>query len=238
MWKLKVAEGQGPWLNSTNNFVGRQIWEFDSDAGTPEEREAVEKARDDYRKNRYRVCPSGDVLMRIQPFLAQILSLLDDDICKSATSLCTDDDDDKGTKSKLSKDDKEREIGLSTMPTPPIVAKIATVLVGKQSARTAVSVWSLKKENSNVDLSIQPVRLGEKEQVDYETVTTALRKAVRLNCAIQSKDGHWPAENAGPLLFTPPLLICLYISGQINTVLTAEHKKEMIRYLYNHQVYI
>ncbi|KAF7150384.1 hypothetical protein RHSIM_Rhsim02G0209600 [Rhododendron simsii] len=96
----------------------------------------------------------------------------------------------------------------------------------------------LKKENSNVDLSIPPVRLVEKEQVDYEAVTTALRKAVRLNCATQSKDGHWPAENAGPLFFTPPLLICLYISGQINTVLTAEHKKEMIRYLYNHQVYI
>ncbi|KAE9451833.1 hypothetical protein C3L33_16266, partial [Rhododendron williamsianum] len=63
----------------------------------------------------------------------------------------------------------------------------------------------LKKENSNIDLSIPPVRLGEKEQVDYEAVTTALRKAVRLNCAAQSKDGHWPAENAGPLFFTPPL---------------------------------
>lgn len=66
MWKLKVAEGQGPWLYSTNNFVGRQIWEFDPDAGTPEEREAVEKARDDYRKNRSPGHPCGDVLMRMQ----------------------------------------------------------------------------------------------------------------------------------------------------------------------------
>ncbi|XP_058203430.1 dammarenediol II synthase-like [Rhododendron vialii] len=159
MWKLKVAEGQGPWLYSTNNFVGRQIWEFDPDAGTPEEREAVEKARDDYRKNRSRVRPSGDVLMRMQ----------------------------------------------------------------------------LKKENSNIDLSIPPMRLGENEQVNYEAVTIALKKAVRLNCAIQSKDGHWPAEHTGPHIFTPPMLISLYISGVINTVLTAEHKKEMIRYLYNHQ---
>ncbi|KAI8569202.1 hypothetical protein RHMOL_Rhmol02G0260700 [Rhododendron molle] len=160
MWKLKVAEGQGPWLYSTNNFVGRQIWEFDPDAGTLEEREAVERARDDYQKNRSRVRPSGDVLMRMQ----------------------------------------------------------------------------LKKENSDIDLSIPPVRLGEKEQVNYEAVTTALKKAVRLNCAIQSKDGHWPAENTGPHIYTPPMLISLYISGAISTVLTAEHKKEMIRYLYNHQV--
>ncbi|XP_058203414.1 dammarenediol II synthase-like [Rhododendron vialii] len=159
MWKLKVAEGQGPWLYSTNNFVGRQIWEFDPDAGTSEEREAIEKARDGFRKNRSQVHGCGDVLMRMQ----------------------------------------------------------------------------LKKENSNIDLSIPPVRLGETEQVNYEAVTTALKKAVRLNCAIQSKDGHWPAENTGPHFFTPPLLISLYISGVIDTVLTAEHKKEMIRYLYNHQ---
>ncbi|KAF7150382.1 hypothetical protein RHSIM_Rhsim02G0210200 [Rhododendron simsii] len=130
MWKLKVAEGRGPWLYSINNFVGRQIWEFDPDAGTPEEREAVEKARDDYQKNKSRVRAGGDVLMRLQ----------------------------------------------------------------------------IKKENSNVDLSIPPVRLGKEEQVDYEAVTTALRKAIRLNRAIQSKDGHWPAENSGPNFFTPPLV--------------------------------
>ncbi|XP_058203427.1 dammarenediol II synthase-like isoform X1 [Rhododendron vialii] len=159
MWKLKVAEGQGLRLYSTNNFIGRQIWEFDPAAGTPEEREAIEKARDDYWKNRSRVHPSGDVLMRMQ----------------------------------------------------------------------------LKKENSNIDLSIPPMRLGENEQVNYQAVTTALKKAVRLSCAIQSKDGHWPAELSGPHILMPPMLISLYISGAINTVLTAEHKKEMIRYLYNHQ---
>ncbi|KAF7149952.1 hypothetical protein RHSIM_Rhsim02G0211000 [Rhododendron simsii] len=134
MWKLKVAEGQGPLLYSTNNFVGRQIWEFDPDAGTPEEREAIEKARDDYRKNRYRVHPCGDVLMRMQ----------------------------------------------------------------------------LKKENSNIDLSIPPMRLGENEQVNYEAVTTALTKAVRLSCAIQSKDGHWPAELSGPHILMAPMVSTSY----------------------------
>ena len=53
------------------------------------------------------------------------------------------------------------------------------------------------------------MRLGEKEKVTYEAVTTAVKKAVRLNRAIQAKDGHWPAENAGPLFFTPPLVCFL-----------------------------
>ena len=103
MWKLKVAEGHGPYLYSTNNFVGRQIWEFDSEAGTPEEREEVDKAREYYRNNRRQgVHPCGDMLMRMQ----------------------------------------------------------------------------LIKE-SGIDLmSIPPVRLGEKEEVNYEAVTTTVKKVV------------------------------------------------------------
>lgn len=65
----------------------------------------------------------------------------------------------------------------------------------------------LKKENSHIDiLGIPPVRLGENEEVTCEAATTAVKKAVRLNRAIQASDGHWPAENAGPMFFTPPLV--------------------------------
>ncbi|KAI8563352.1 hypothetical protein RHMOL_Rhmol03G0105400 [Rhododendron molle] len=183
MWNLKIAEGKGPYLFSTNNYVDRQIWEFDLEAGTSEEREAVEQVRQEYRdnfkKDRTRAPPCADLLMQMQ-------------------------------------------------------------------------------ENKNIDLSIPVVRLGETEDVNYEALTTALRKAIRLNRAIQSSDGHWPAENSveytNRIVFSPLIswhlsvsiepitsvtnlvqLIILYISGAINPILTAEHKKELIRYIYLHQ---
>ncbi|CAL5346325.1 unnamed protein product [Camellia sinensis] len=82
----------------------------------------------------------------------------------------------------------------------------------------------LRKENKNIDLSIPPMRVGEKEEVTCEAATTALRKAVRLNRAIQASDGHWAAENAE-----------IIILRAINTILTAGHKMELLRYIYLHQ---
>ncbi|KAI3860420.1 hypothetical protein MKW98_011614 [Papaver atlanticum] len=69
MWKLKVADDGGPlseWLFSTNNFVGRQTWEFDPEAGTSEERVQVEKARQEFYENRFSVRACSDVLLCLQ----------------------------------------------------------------------------------------------------------------------------------------------------------------------------
>lgn len=33
-------------------------------------------------------------------------------------------------------------------------------------------------------------------------------------------------------------VMALYITGSLNAVLGTEHQKEIIRYLYNHQVYV
>ncbi|KAL6335625.1 hypothetical protein AAG906_030763 [Vitis piasezkii] len=63
MWRLKIADGgNDPHIFSTNNFVGRQVWEFDPDYGTPEEPAEVEAARENFWKNRFRVKPSSDLL--------------------------------------------------------------------------------------------------------------------------------------------------------------------------------
>ncbi|PHT73304.1 Beta-amyrin synthase [Capsicum annuum] len=42
-------------------------------------------------------------------------------------------------------------------------------------------------------------------------------------------------ENAGPLFFLPPLVMCMYITGHLNTVFSDEHRKEIFRYLNCHE---
>ncbi|KAK3219006.1 hypothetical protein Dsin_012976 [Dipteronia sinensis] len=147
MWRLKIAEGgNNPYIFSTNNYVGRQTWEFDPEAGSPEEVAQVEEARQNFYKNRHQVKPSSDLLWRFQ---------------------------------------FQRE--------------------------------------KNFKQTIPQVKVKDGEEITYNTATTALRRTAHFFTALQASDGHWPAENAGPMYFLPP-----FYSLQ-------EHRKEILRYLYNHQ---
>ncbi|XP_027065232.2 lupeol synthase-like [Coffea arabica] len=158
MWKLKVAEG-GPWLTTTNGHVGRQHWEFDPEAGSPEERAQVEKIRQEFKKNRFQKKQSSDLLLRMQ----------------------------------------------------------------------------LRKENSCCPTIPRAIGVEEIADVTGEAVTTTLRLGINFYSTMQADDGHWPAESAGPLFFLPPLVIALYVTGELNAILSIEHKKEIIRYIFNHQ---
>ncbi|CAI7882955.1 unnamed protein product [Closterium sp. NIES-53] len=85
-----------------------------------------------------------------------------------------------------------------------------------------------------------PVRVTEEPVatatvVDEAAVDVTLRRAVRFYEMIQAEDGHWAGDYGGPLFLMPGLLITLHVTGALDQVLTAEHKREMVRYLYNHQ---
>lgn len=160
MWKLEGAKdsvhGQ-PQLTSLNDFVGRQVWRFDPDAGTPEQRAEVDKLREVYAANRYAHKHSADELLRLQA---------------------------RATGKDLS---SRRSLGVQedTAVTTPLVEGITR----------AVSF--------------------------YET--------------LQMPDGHWPGDYGGPMFLMPGLLITLHVTGSMNSVLTPQHRQEMVRYLTNHQ---
>ena len=76
MWRLKVAEGASPPLKTSNNFLGRAVWEFDPDLGTPEERAEVERLRLEFADHRFQRKESADLLMRMQVYLSRHSSVI------------------------------------------------------------------------------------------------------------------------------------------------------------------
>ncbi|KAG5026226.1 hypothetical protein JHK86_022140 [Glycine max] len=143
MWRLKIAEGGNEaYIFSTNNFVGRQTWEFDPEAGTPEERAQVEAARKDFYHHRFKVKPCADLLWRFQ----------------------------------------------------------------------------ILREN-NFKQTIPSVKIEDGEEITYQKVTSTVRRGAHHLAALQTSDGHWPAQ----------------IAGHLESVFPEEHRKEILRYIYYHQ---
>ena len=66
MWRLKVAEGAGPWLKSSNNFRGRAVWEFNPELSTPEGRAEVERVCREFTERRFEKRESSDLLLQMQ----------------------------------------------------------------------------------------------------------------------------------------------------------------------------
>ncbi|KAK8615221.1 hypothetical protein V6N13_068999 [Hibiscus sabdariffa] len=79
------------------------------------------------------------------------------------------------------------------------------------------------------------VKVEEEENVTEEMVTDTLRRALTFHSSLQAPDGHWPGDYGGPMFLLPGLVIALSITGALDAVLSEEHKKEIRRYLYNHQ---
>nr|WRO65026.1 beta-amyrin synthase [Neoalsomitra integrifoliola] len=67
MWRLTMGEGANdPYLFSTNNFLGRQTWDFDPHAGTPQQLAQLEAARNTFYQNRHILKSSHDLFWKFQ----------------------------------------------------------------------------------------------------------------------------------------------------------------------------
>ncbi|KDO62053.1 hypothetical protein CISIN_1g043885mg [Citrus sinensis] len=107
----------------------------------------------------------------------------------------------------------------------------------KHSSDLLMRLQFVKENPCDMKGQLPQVKVEEnsEEEVNEEAVNTTLRRALRFYSTLQSEDGFWPGDYAGPLFLLPCLVIGLYITGDLNTILQVEYRREMLRYLYNHQ---
>ena len=61
----------------------------------------------------------------------------------------------------------------------------------------------------NFEQTIPCVKIENGEEITDEKAASTVRRAAHYLSALQASDGHWPAQNAGPLYFMQPLVsIC------------------------------
>ncbi|CAK9181644.1 unnamed protein product, partial [Ilex paraguariensis] len=90
------------------------------------------------------------------------------------------------------------------------------------------------KENP-VSIVLPQVKVKDIHDITEDKVTNTLRRAIGFHSTLQAHDGHWPGDYGGPMFLMPGLVITLSITGALNAILSKEHKREICRYLYNHQ---
>lgn len=80
-----------------------------------------------------------------------------------------------------------------------------------------------------------PEALPQGEEPTADGVQGHLKSGMAYHASLQSPDGHFPGDYGGPMFLMPGMIIALYVTGAINTVLSPHHRREMVRYLKNHQ---
>ncbi|KAK4396655.1 Cycloartenol Synthase [Sesamum angolense] len=227
MWKLKVAEGSSPWLRSVNGHVGRQIWEFNPSLGSPEELAEIEKLRKEFRNHRFEKKHSSDLLMRFQVQQTRRNSsenlfcwlFITVDVLHSQDEL-------------FKVDHLYNWLILSNVKDVPSNLKIT--YIGFSALVLVYIISEFSKENPSTT-NLPQVKVKDIEDITEDKVATTLRRAISFHSTLQAHDGHWPGDYGGPMFLMPGLVITLSITGALNAILSKEHRREICRYLYNHQ---
>ncbi|PWZ53467.1 Achilleol B synthase [Zea mays] len=86
------------------------------------------------------------------------------------------------------------------------------------------------------DMPAAFAKIEEGDEVTEERLRESLKRAMDWMSELQAEDGHWPGDFSGIMYMMPFWIFALHITGTVDAVLSKEHRREICRHIYNHQV--
>ncbi|KAL6900886.1 hypothetical protein ACP4OV_005562 [Aristida adscensionis] len=78
-------------------------------------------------------------------------------------------------------------------------------------------------------------QLEDGDELTEDVLVVSLRRGLGFMSTLQADDGHWQGDYSGIMYLLPFWIFALHVTGSIDDVLSAEHKREICRHIYNHQ---
>lgn len=251
MWRCTTADEtpDHPYLTTLNGYQGRHVWVFDADAGSKKERAEVEQLRADFAANRHRQKHSSDLLYRRACSSKRKTRTLPQGSCAKLPegAAVTDNDVHDSLKAatayyttlqvlsvfecrnSTSSHKQLQQLLLLLLWLPLLLPLPLQQLPSLLLLHENGNAWMrVERRRSEVSVAASLARARARQKL-WRCISHALELHQ------QADDGHWPGDYGGPMFLMPGMIITLYTTGALNTVLSPAHTHEMVRYLVNHQ---
>lgn len=105
----------------------------------------------------------------------------------------------------------------------------------KRDADDALLRFQSRQKLHDAEILLPMDELPSEGPISDQRLEQTLEAGVKFFECLQEDDGHWPADYGGPLFLLPGLAITAYVTKTLDQLFPTEAKREVIRYLKNHQ---
>lgn len=107
--------------------------------------------------------------------------------------------------------------------------------VKKRDADDALLRFQSRQKLHDAEILLPMDEIPDEGPISDQRLEQTLKAGIQFYECLQEDDGHWPADYGGPMFLLPGLVITAYVTKTLDQLFPDEAKREVIRYLKNHQ---